>query len=313
MYRGEARRPNLFLVGAPKAGTTSLHDHLGQHPEIFMSPLKETMHFSEEFWMDNYEPSLRRPNERVAEAMKKYFAEPVLTPRFAGIVESREDYLRLFESARREKWVGESTPAYLWSHTAARKIAEFEPRAKILIVLRDPVERQFSGYLQMWNSGGFTQSFEQYIQACLQHKNDGKIGMLYPGLESGFCADSLQRYWDEFPRDQVGVWLYEDSRKAGFHASVFRFLGVDPEFQPDTMQRYLQQKVPRVRAMEPLMRAVRSWVPPFARRALKPLVYRRRETIEMSAKTRAMLVEYYRQDIGRLSTMLQRDLSEWLR
>jgi hypothetical protein len=313
MHRGDLRRPNLFVVGAPKAGTTSLHDHLGQHPEIFMSPLKETMHFSEEFRMENFEPSLRKLNERNADAMRKYFAEPVLAPRFAGIVESREDYLRLFEGARREKWVGEATPAYLWSRTAARKIAEFEPRAKIVMVLRNPVERQFSGYLQMWNSGGFTLSFEQYIQACLQHKSDGKIGMLYPGLESGFCADSLQRYWDVFPRDQVGAWLYEESRKPGFHASVFRFLGVDPEFQPDTRQRHLQQRVPRVRALEPLMQTMRSWAPSFARRALKPVVYQRRETIEVSVEARSLLVEYYREDVERLSGMLGRDLSGWLR
>lgn len=311
--QAEGRRPNLFLVGAPKSGTTSLHDHLGQHPEVFMSPLKETMHFSEEFRAERFAGEHAEQNRRHAAEMRAYFAAEVLPQKFGGIVERREDYLRLFAGAKRERMVGEASPGYLWSPTAAARIAEFEPRAKIVMILRNPVEREFSQYVQMWNAGGTSLRFEEYLRACLTHRSDGRLGLLWPGLESGKYAAQLQRYWDVFPREQVGVWLYEDSRQVGFHADVYAFLGVDPGFRPDASRRHLEQRVPRVRAMEPVVQRVGKMVPRGLRRALRGVVYKRREEVRMSVLERAMLVEYFARDVERLGGMLGRDLSGWLR
>lgn len=81
---------------------------------------------------------LRRDVERSRRELKRYFTKPVLTQRFGGVVCEWRDYLRLFEGVRDEIAVGEATPGYPWSKTAARNIHDKDPGAKILIVLRDP-------------------------------------------------------------------------------------------------------------------------------------------------------------------------------
>src|SRR5215469_10439230 len=130
------REPNFFLVGAPKAGTTSLWSYLAQHPDIYMSPIKEPCYFSIEVRPENFVPSLRAHAYRLIDETRKFLDGPMQQPIPGGIVTSWEDYLRLFAAADGQQAVGEATVGYMVSPFAAREIAARIPHAKILMVLR---------------------------------------------------------------------------------------------------------------------------------------------------------------------------------
>src|ERR1700712_5644177 len=112
--------PNFFLAGAAKAGTTSLYHYLKQHPDIFMSPVKEPCHFAQEMRPENYAPELRVQLQRAMDDLRVRLRNGLEVSVGAGIVDRREDYLKLFENVREERAIGEASVAYLWSATAAR-------------------------------------------------------------------------------------------------------------------------------------------------------------------------------------------------
>ena len=135
-----SRLPNFFLVGAPKAGTTSLYSYLDQHPEIFMSAIKEPHFFADEIRKEHCDPELRRRMATDNGSLRDFLSGPMREKRFGGIVSDWEDYLRLFANATDESALGEASVCYLWSRTAPGRIAEKIPNAKILVMLRDPAE-----------------------------------------------------------------------------------------------------------------------------------------------------------------------------
>src|ERR1700676_1834785 len=127
--------PNFFIVGAPKAGTDELYYDLDQHPEIYMSPLKEPCYFSSEIRLHNFQPSLRPQMELAAASTRQYLDEGAQRKRFGGIVSDPNDYQLLFSEARAQKAIGEASVCYLWSRTAPAAIASAIPHARIIIIL----------------------------------------------------------------------------------------------------------------------------------------------------------------------------------
>ncbi len=320
MATAEGKLPNFFIVGVPKAGTTSLYHHLSQHPDVYMSPLKETSYFSPEMRIELLAPELRALGDRSAQNLRKYLdsPSPLLEPYFGGVVTGWADYCRLFKGVGEETAIGEATPGYLWSQTAATRIAARFPEARIIAILRNPADRAFSQYLQMSNTGTYRVSFQAHLGACLASSATEEINMLHPFLEYGLYAAQLHRYRDVFPAAQIGVWLYEDTRRPCFLGDVFEFLGVDRSFRPDTSKRYLEQRVPRTPYLNRILQrpgvaaGLRSLVPQPMRSALRSLVYRSRGSVAMSNRERSMLIDHYREDIGKLEGMLGKDLSGWL-
>lgn len=312
------RTPNFFIVGAPKAGTTSLYHYLDQHPDIYMSPLKEPSHFSLEVRPENFEPALQPQASRDEEAVRNYLAGPLDQKRFSGIVRNYDDYLRLFAAAGEQTAIGEASVCYLWSKTAPRAIASRLPHARIIIVLRDPADRAFSQYLHNVSDGVVSSTFRDHVDASL-HRTGNAFGVIHPMLEFGLYADQVQRYLDAFPRERVGIWLYEDTKRPGFLSKVLQFLQVDPTFTLDTSTRHLQPQLPRMTGLSQTLRRNGIWdkvknltpapIKPFVRN----LAYRKTGSVKMSAQDRAFLIYYYEEDILKLAKILQRDLSAWLR
>jgi hypothetical protein len=312
------RTPNFFIVGAPKAGTTSLYHYLDQHPDIYMGPLKEPSHFSLEVRPENFEPALQPQARRDEEAVRNYLNGPMDQKRFSGIVRNYDDYLRLFAAARDQKAIGEASVCYLWSKTAATGIASRLPHSRIIIVLRDPSDRAFSQYLHNVSDGVVSTSFRNHINASL-HRTGNAFGVLHPMLEFGLYADQVQRYLDAFPREQVGIWIYEDTRRPEFLSEVLSFLQVDPTFTLDTSTRHLEPQVPRLTGISQTLRRKGLWTkfkgmtPPTLKPFLRNLAYRKTGSAKMSPQDRAFLIYYYEEDILKLSKLLNRDLSTWLR
>jgi hypothetical protein len=313
----KAHSPNFFIVGAPKAGTTSLYYYLDQHPEIFMSPLKEPSYFSSEVRSENFEPALQPQARRDEQSTRQYLAGPLDQKRFSGIVRDWNDYLRLFASSNGHKAIGEASVCYLWSETAATAIASRLPNARIVIVLRDPSDRAFSQYLHNISDGLVSHSFRSHVYASLQRK-EKTFGVLYPLLEVGLYTAQVQRYLDTFPRGQIGIWLYEDTKRPTFLPDVLRFLQVDPTITLDTSTRHLEPQLPRLTGMSQTLRRRGLWTtlkhltPTPLKPIARTLAYRKTGSVKISAEDRAFLIDYYKEDIVKLANLLNRDLSPWL-
>jgi hypothetical protein len=311
------RLPNFFIVGAPKAGTTSLYHYLGQHPQIYMSPIKEPNFFAAEIREENFEPHLRPGVARDARRLRAFLSGPMRHQRFGGIVESWEDYVRLFANAGSESALGEASACYLWSHTAAERIAHRIPHAKILVMLRHPVDRAYSDYLQNLGNGVVRWTFREHIQRNLDHRS-GKFSVHYPFLELGFYSAQLGRYLERFERN-VWIGFYEDF-KSGPRAvlrDIFRFLGVGPEFSPDMARRHLEAQVPRIPAIPWLKRtgvwrAAASVTPAHLRPLIRRKLMRNPGSTRMDPADRRFLLDFYREDVRSLSTLLGRNLDAWL-
>lgn len=203
--------PNFFIVGAPKAGTTSLYEYLRQIPDIYMSPVKEPFYF---------------------------LPSSAMTP--AGVrIKDRKEYLDLFRDATGYKAIGEASPTYLSNPESPQLIHSVVPDAKIIMVLRHPIERAFSAYLMLLHYGE-NLSFIDAIKAELANTS----GMFRPGefrrlyiAQSSYSA-SVKRYFDMFGRENVKVLIFEEFVKDTKQAlqEVLKFLDIDFQSIPDTVQ-----------------------------------------------------------------------------
>jgi Sulfotransferase family len=312
--------PDFFIAGAPKAGTDALYYELDQHPQIYMSPLKEPCYFSSEIRVEHFEPGLRERMKKEADSIREFIHGPMTEKRFGGIVSEWDDYLRLFAQVKDEKAVGEGSVCYLWSQTAAAAIASRFPNARIIIVLMDPAERAFAQYLKSVSDGTVAHSFGEHIDACFR-RADAYLGVLHPFLEFGMYAQQVRRYMDVFPAEQLHLSLLEETQRdpQQWFSGVLEFLGVDPTFVPEGGRGHYHPNVPKFVRVSQTLQARGLWkalgkcVPKGLQPAVKRLLYRQTESITMVSEDRARLVEYYAADIEELQRLLKKDLTHWLR
>jgi hypothetical protein len=312
--------PNFFLAGTVKAGTTSLAHYLAQHPQIYMSPIKEPSYFADELRPENFVEAFQPQMLRELEETRRYLEGPMTAPRFGGPVVEWQDYLKLFRKVTDETAIGEGSVSYLWSRTAARNIAAKIPGARIVLMLRNPADRAFSQYLQAVSAGQVRNSFREQIQASMRRGAESKFDVLNPLLQFGLYFEQVERFFRHFPREQVRVYLYEEYREDphSMLAGLFGFLQVDPTFQPDLSRRFLEPSVPQfVTAAYFLKRfgvwqKIKQWSPKTFHSTMKSAAVRKRESLVMDPADRAHLREYYRDNIVKLSTLLDRDLRLWL-
>jgi hypothetical protein len=209
------RMPDFFIVGAPKSGTTALYETLRAHPQIFMPACKELWFFAEEL-------RVRTP------------------PRPEGTPRTLEEYLAWFEPAAPDQRAGEATALYLWSRTAAERIAQLRADARIIAILREPASFLRSLHLQLVQSHVETELDLRRALALEGERREGRAvpqntywptTLLYS--EHVRYAEQLQRYRDRFSDEQMLVLIYDDFR-ADNDATVrrvLRFLDVDDSIE----------------------------------------------------------------------------------
>jgi len=272
--------PNFFLAGAPKSGTTSLYHYLDQHPEIYMSRVKEPHYFSPEIRLEKLSPRLRPRAEADARKLRDYLDGPMLEKRFGGPISEWSDYLKLFRGADGSKAIGEASVCYLWSESAAANIRRRIPDARIIAMLRNPVDMAFSMYSQSFRGGAIACSFREAIEMGLAQRG-GLIDLMHPFLDLGLYYEQVRRFLVNFPRERVRVWWYDDYQRdpRATLGDIFRFLEVAPDFRPDVSKRYLESAT---------------------------------ADAAMALADRAFLNDFYREDIRKLAALLERDLSGWI-
>jgi len=290
--------PNFIILGAQKAGTTSLYYYLDQHPDIFMSPVKEPHFFNNEGGGRLYDGPYPGPARRISKV---------------------EEYESLFGGATNERAIGEASPSYLYLPEVPARMERHVPEARLIAVLRDPAERAYSAFLHTVRTG--REPLDDFRAAL--RAEEGRIREnwhhLYHYKARGLYHEQLLRYHEAFGRDNVRVYLYEDLGKnpVAVFQDVCRFLDVNDTFVPDTSVRYNASGVPRNSVVSALVKksgaiapALKRVVPFGARQKMKGRVFAKPPPFPEEA--RGELVEYYREDVLRLQALIGRDLSGWL-
>lgn len=303
---GESKKPNLFIVGAAKSGTTSLYHYLSQHPEIYFSPLKEPHYFS----YNAIKFPRKGPGDEISDA---------------NVVKDWQEYLKLFENAQDEKIIAEASVDYLYYHAITIPlIYEHVPEAKILILLRNPSERAFSAYRHMFKDKRETLSFENAIVAEESRIRDN-YGFIWFYKELGFYHDQVKGYMNTFGEGYVKVCLLDDLEKNPHDVikNIFKFLEVDDYFKPDIEIKYNTSKLNKFGT---LYRFFNNYDHPV-KNALRPIFFstigkgntsklfhyvRDKFSLDMKPETRKYLTDLYREDILKLQDLIDRDLSEWM-
>lgn len=289
------RKPDLFIVGAPKSGTTSLYDYLAGHPQIYMSPVKEPLYFAPDVRPNNERSPAHRANE--------------------------DAYLALFSDATTEVRLGEATTRYLVSHAAPGLIRAFQPEAFIVVMLRNPVEM-----LHALHNERVAQGHEPIATFGAALAADAARPLAATYLEHGRYAEQLERWLAVFGRERIHVVVFDDfaADTAGAFKAVLEFLEVDPDYRPDSFAprnvshrpRRLVRNVVESRPGVWLTNDVLTRLVGANTRARLALRFRqsrlnRRSAprAEMPAQVRRELEEALRLDVERLSTLLERDLT----
>jgi hypothetical protein len=306
--------PNFLIIGAPKCGTTSLYEYLAQHPEVYMSPVKEPCYFL------YAEAGIERDEverQRVERERKRHC-------HLAGdLVTLPTEYRALFAGVTQEKAVGEASTSYIIYPNAAARIHHAIPHAKLIAVLRHPVERAFSAYRQLHRTGQTPYpNFEQAISAEDMTAPLPEAWEPTRFLRVGLYAQRLKPFFALFPREQIKILLYDDLKRdpLGLVKECYRFLEIDESFVPDVTQRHNVGLDPR----SPMLlrfyqggrvwRALRRVVPEPIRHWSQPLraklLYQ--PTSDLSPELYSRLMPLFREDILQLQGLLQRDLTHWL-
>ena len=293
------RMPNLFIIGAAKAGTTALYDYLTQHPQVFLSQAKEPMFFSRE--------------EYYARGLDWY-----------------ED--RYFKGAENYPVRAEATPHYLyWSKKVAPRIKEVygDNPVKFIVSFRDPVSRAYSWYWNMVREGREDLDFDEALrlEECRLKQNRYELyqlgSMMYGYSAGSRYASLLQPYLELFSLEDF-FFVFQDDLKSRVNETceeLFKFLGIEPSIQLNTSNSN-PAAMPRSRLFHRALRqrslfkeSIKLFMPPRARRILKSkLVQINLKETPYVPLDRQLAHEFrlnYRTEIEQLEKITGRELSSW--
>ena len=294
-------KPNFIVIGAMKSATTSLYTYLKQHPEIFMTKIKEPMFFN------NYKQNL---DYKVLGSKSKKLT-------------TLEDYWLMFEDVSSEKAIGAASPAYIYNKKAPQLIKENLQNVRIIAILRQPVDRAYSNYLHVVRADKEnSNSFEESIEKEKERINE-KWSPLYHYIEKGYYSDQLQRYYDLFPSEKIKVYLFEDIIKSPKETlkDIFKFLEVDENVEIDTSNKSNVSGTPKG-ILGFVLKKMRFYnlMPKFAiseylSSRLVHFIFKSayKEPEKLSQEFRKELThKYYKEEISKLEKLIGRDLSKWL-
>ncbi len=295
------KKPNLFIAGAPKAGTTAMYEYLRQHPMIYPAAKKEPNFFNDDF------------------------------PRGAPL--RPEQYLALYNGAKDEKWLLEGTTWYLASRVAAKNIHDFSPNARIIIMLRHPVEAMHALHSQNVYSGkepelDFHAAIERDNQTGVRlPKRNGPPEMMhrYYFRVYSYC-DQVKRYLEQFHREQIRFIFFDDLRRdtESCIRDTYRFLEIDEDFKPN-VEIVNPNKVPRIPALQRFFQEPPSWLErvfnwsapnELRRKRIRSLLLRLNskpaKRPELDPSYVSLLTQEMADEIRALGELLGRDLDNWL-
>ncbi|KHE93325.1 MAG: sulfotransferase domain-containing protein [Candidatus Scalindua rubra] len=301
---GNIKKPEFFIVGAPKCGTTALDFHLSLHPEIFMAPKEK--HY---FMLD----------EGINIKLKSI---------------TRADYVNFFASASHRQVCGESSVWYLYSENVAKKIYQFNPEAKIIIILRNPKKMLPSLHSQfLYDADEHIVDFKTALLEDIERIKKGKKVKTRtfenrPGyINSVLYYEQVKRYLSVFDSGQVTILLHNKVKDdfEGAYRSILKFLQVSTDFFPSEQQVNVNKKIKSVklhslskRPPEKLKKIFRTIIPfkPIRSSLIKiveSLNVSEKNRDELSEEVKELVNKYTKDDVLMLAKLIDKDLSDWLR
>lgn len=307
-------KANFFIIGAAKSGTTSLYKYLNQHSEIYFSPIKEPNYFSTDIDVSKFS-SLYKKNTFLDTDL--YFAGKLLPDLQLSFVRKEEYYNRLFEKAEGFKVIAESSTSYLYSSVAAQNICDYNPNAKILVVLRNPIARCFSHYEMALRYGHTQLGFREALEKDIAKKEKGwGISELF--IELGQYFQQLERYYKIFPKEQIKVILFDDfitdPRKV--IGDCFAFLNLKVE-AVDLSKKYNEKKLPKNPKLNKLLTRIgaknllKQILPQSSQEVLKKVFFKGGNQKYVKSDF-DFLLDIYKDEIKNTALLTQRDLSNWM-
>lgn len=294
--------PNFIVIGAGKAGTSSIFYYLKQHPQIYMSPLKEPKFFA----LKGEPLNFQGPDKDIVNSTS---------------VNTLEAYQDLFQGVSDEIAIGEASPIYLYSPKAPPRIKDYLPEVKLIAILRNPVERAFSSFTHLLREGYETLSFEEALQEE-ENRIQRKWAALWHYKQKGYYYEQLKRYYDIFDRQQIKVYLYEELQadNIALIQDIYNFVGVDDTFVPDLSQKNVSG-TPKSQLLHDLFtkdNSLKSLLKPLFPKQLRRNIADKAIANNLGSKpilapeTGDRLRQLYREDILQLQDLIERDLSAWL-
>lgn len=305
--------PNLFIVGAPKCGTTAMHTYLSLHPAIYMSIEKEPFYFH-------------------------VTGEGVDNPQYHRYRGDLKKYLNLFSEATTEKYRGESSPGYLASPIAPKEIFDFNLNSKIIIMLREPADLLLSTYCHYKFMGvetreNFDDAICEEFDLCNSRENDKNLLVPCRYLELCFFSKWTKNYIDQFGKKSVHIILYDDLKKDihKTYKKLLGFLDVDDNFIPDfkiinkrkTVRYGLLHNILSCLHLSPYhlknsiffnkLRKIMPFHLDISLINIGKKIYTKEssENIQCSDITIKSIREYFKNEICQLEEIVERDLSAW--
>ena len=285
---------DFFIVGAPKAGTTSLYHYLSEHPQVEMSSQKEPDYFS----------------DKAIHEQGMYYAK--------NRVNTLDKYESLF--VQKESVVyGEASVSYLFYENVAEDIKKYNPNAKIIIMLRNPIERAFSHYLMDYRLGLISDSFENVLAKISKHKNAHLFYQQY--IEVSKYSKQIQRYLDFFEKDSILFIDYEDLKinVSKTVDQVYNFLHISTEFAADINTKHNTFTMPKNKVIRLIysfvfLRKILTFLfPTYLVKNIRVLLFKSDKKPELLKETRSLLKRIFNDDIKKLEEVLAKNYSKWIK
>lgn len=309
--------PDFLLVGAAKSGTSSLYSYLAQHPDVFLPEIKEPNYFAYRGTL------LDTKGPKAPKIIESLLHKKTIT--------SLDDYMALYSGASTGQTSGDCSPRYLYYGDAPEAIHDLIPDARIIVILRNPIDRAYSHYLM--NRQRDLEPEDSFHRAVDLEKERIGLGWGWDWhyLSVGMYGQQLQRYYSLFPKNNIMVIFHEELVKNlnGVIRKIYRFLGVNDTFTADTERRYKVASTHGA-ADSYLGRLVfateTTWLGAIAIRLiprslglqiqniLRDLVSRKgdgRDIPPLDFEVRNFCWEHLEADVQLLEKLLGRDLSNW--
>jgi len=296
--------PDFLIIGAAKAGTTALYHQLGAHPNIFMSQQKE-MNF---FALENQIIDFKGPGD------------------MSGIhrtsITNIKKYLSFFEGAKYGQVKGEVSPLYLYSDSAATNIHKYAPNIKIVICLRNPIDRAFSAFLHLIRDRREIESDFLTAFSKNQERLDASWAEIWHYGSMGLYADQLERYFSVFDKNQILILVYEKflNDPQSTLKKICDFLKIDSTIEIDFEKKYNKSGSPRFQRIHQMLirphfiknlgkiflpKGIRTWI----RESIINLNLKNKPTI--TPEQIQSIYPFFEEDIHRTEVLINTDLSHW--
>lgn len=292
--------PDFVIVGAAKAGTTALHHILSQHTNIKMPKIKETNYF--------------------ANLPTKLFGPGDMEISLKTVVREWGHYLSLFDGANSSQLCGEASPSYLFYTDSAQRIKDANADAKIIIMLRNPIDRAFSLYQHKVRDLREKFSFEEALEMEESRELEGwEWSWLYK--KSGLYAAQVNTYVNTFAPDKLMVVLYEDFKTNGEEEvkRILKFLSVESSIQVNMVRSNVSgnsrsKMLQRMLWSDNYLKSFVKMTMPHTLRARIKDGINNMNTVkgDMNLSTRRSLQKYFKDDVEKLEVILNRNLQHWL-